>query len=108
MHDSNNEAMGNITSRGRERGNESDDDEPSGKIKLEAEKITTFSGDGEDWPRWKSRTLCAFGGSGYERVLLDPEYANRHQGKSKIVGSRGEQPPYKDTARYVRNTGCQL
>jgi hypothetical protein len=32
-------------------------------------KIKDFTGGHEDWAKWKSRTQCAFSGSGYERVL---------------------------------------
>jgi hypothetical protein len=35
-------------------------------LKLEAQKIKDF--------KWKSRTQCAFSGSGYERVLEDEVY----------------------------------
>jgi hypothetical protein len=44
-------------------------------LKLEAQKIKDFTGGHEDWAKWKSRTLCAFSGSGYERVLEDKVYA---------------------------------
>jgi hypothetical protein len=41
------------------------------KLKLKAQKIKDFSGGHGDWAKWKSRTQCAFSGSGYERVLED-------------------------------------
>jgi hypothetical protein len=44
-------------------------------LKLEAQKIKDFSGGHKDWAIWKSRTQCAFSGSGYERVLEDEVYA---------------------------------
>ena len=38
-------------------------------LKLEAQKVRTFSGNFNNWARWKSRTQCEFDGSGYEKVL---------------------------------------
>ena len=57
-------------------------------LKLEAQKVKDFSGDFGEWPKWKSRTKCAFAGSGYEKILSDPEYAVKHQQKNKIVFSQ--------------------
>ena len=36
-------------------------------LKLEAQKVTAFSGNFADWSRWKSRTQCAFDGSGNKK-----------------------------------------
>ena len=57
-------------------------------LKLEAQKITDFSGSYEDWQVWKNRTECAFGGSGYENVLLSSEYAKKHPKQNKVVYSQ--------------------
>ena len=39
-------------------------------LKLQAQSLTNFRGAYDDWPMWKSRTECAFNGSGYDKVLL--------------------------------------
>jgi hypothetical protein len=38
-------------------------------------KSKTFGGAHDHWAKWKSRTECAFSGSGYEQVLEDSGYA---------------------------------
>ena len=57
-------------------------------LKLEAQKVKDFSGDFSEWPKWKSRTKCAFSGSGYEWILTDPRYAVEHPRMNKIVFSQ--------------------
>ena len=57
-------------------------------MKLEAQKIKDFTGGHEEWQKWKSRTECAFSGSGYERVLEDQEYAIDHERLNKVVYSQ--------------------
>jgi hypothetical protein len=57
-------------------------------LKLEAQKIKDFSGGHEDWAKWKSRTQCAFSGSGYERVLEDEVYAALNERLNKVVYSQ--------------------
>ena len=57
-------------------------------LKLEAQKISPFSGDYSDWSKWKSRTECAFDGSGYEKILIDRTYASLHERLNKVVYSQ--------------------
>jgi hypothetical protein len=57
-------------------------------LKLEAQKIKDFSGLNDDWQKWKSRTECAFSGSGYERVLEDEEYSLRYERLNRVVYSQ--------------------
>ena len=57
-------------------------------LKLEAQKIKDFNGGHEDWAKWKSRTQCAFSGSGYERVLEDEAYAVMNERLNKVVYSQ--------------------
>jgi len=57
-------------------------------LKLEAQKIKDFTGGHEDWQKWKSRTECAFSGSGYERVLDDREFSNNNLRLNKVVYSQ--------------------
>ena len=57
-------------------------------LKLEAQKVKEFSGDFNEWQKWKSRTECAFDGSGYEQILADKDYAIKHKKMNKIVYSQ--------------------
>jgi hypothetical protein len=57
-------------------------------LKLEAQKIKDFMGGHKDRPKWKSRTECAFSGSGYERVLEDFDYAKANERLNKVVYSQ--------------------
>lgn len=57
-------------------------------LKLEAQKVNEFNGDYDNWPKWKSRTECAFNGSGYERVLNDAVFASRNPKMNAIVYSQ--------------------
>jgi hypothetical protein len=57
-------------------------------LKLEAQKIKDFGGAHDDWAKWKSRTECAFSGSGYERVLEDSGYATSNIRLNKVVYSQ--------------------
>eukprot|EP00957_Ditylum_brightwellii_P043477 3296092-Ditylum_brightwellii.AAC.1 len=57
-------------------------------LKLESQKIIEFTGRSEDWQKWKTRSQCAFDGSGYKRILSDPDYAMQHPGMSRIVYSQ--------------------
>jgi hypothetical protein len=57
-------------------------------LKLEAQKIKDFSGAHDDWAKWKSRTECAFSGSGYEQILEDKLYAKKQVRLNKVVYSQ--------------------
>ena len=57
-------------------------------LKLEAQKVKEFSGDFNEWQKWKSRTECAFDGSGYEQILADKNYAIKHKKINKIFCSQ--------------------
>jgi hypothetical protein len=57
-------------------------------LKLEAQKIKDFTGAHDDWAKWKSRTECAFSGSGYERILEDKSYAKNQTRLNKVVYSQ--------------------
>jgi hypothetical protein len=57
-------------------------------LKLEVQKIKDFAGTHKDWQKWKSRTECAFSGSGYEKVLENARYAMTHTRLNKIVFSQ--------------------
>ena len=57
-------------------------------LKLEAQKISNFNGDLNQWPKWKSRTQCAFDGSGFEKVLSNRIYSKQHPRMNKVVFSQ--------------------
>jgi hypothetical protein len=70
-------------------------------LKLEAQKIKDFTGSHDDWAKWKSRTECAFSGSGYERVLEDEDYATKHERLNKIVYSQLASATVDGTAYHL-------
>lgn len=57
-------------------------------LKLEAQKINEFSGEFDHWPKWKSRTECAFNGSGYDKILTDELFAKANPKMNAIVYSQ--------------------
>lgn len=70
-------------------------------IKLEAQKIKDFGGAYDDWPKWKSRTECAFNGTGYEKILEDSEYASTHSRMNKVVFSQLSASTVDGTAHHL-------
>ena len=58
------------------------------RLKLEGQKITPFSGNMEEWTRWKTQTMCAFSGTGYENILEDHLYAITHWDQNRVVFSQ--------------------
>ncbi len=57
-------------------------------LKLEAQKVNEFNGDYDTWPKWKSRTECAFNGSGYEKILSDAKFSEQNPKMNAIVYSQ--------------------
>ena len=57
-------------------------------LKMEAQKITEFSGKPEDWNMWKSRTECELDGSGYEEIIQPQEFANDNPTDDRVVYSQ--------------------
>jgi hypothetical protein len=57
-------------------------------LKLEAQKISDFNGDFDAWTKWRSRTECAFNGSGYDRILTDKNYSATNPKMNAIVYSQ--------------------
>ena len=66
----------------------SDADASRSNLKLEAQKIKEFSGSYDEWQRWKSRTECAFDGSGCENILVDPVFATNNPRMNRVVYSQ--------------------
>ena len=63
-------------------------DDSKASLKLQAQSVSAFDGSYDDWSVWKSRTECAFSGSGYDKVLDSKEYAASNKGENKIVYSQ--------------------
>ena len=53
-------------------------DDKAGNLKLEAQRVTAFSGSNEECRKWKNRTMCALEGSGHDTILADGTFANTH------------------------------
>ena len=80
--------MGSTFSRGNQGTPTLDGTRGETNLKLEAQKIKDFTGSYEEWQKWKSRTECAFSGSGYERILDDADYATDNVRLNKVVYSQ--------------------
>jgi hypothetical protein len=61
---------------------------PGVGLKLEAQKISAFTGDYGDWSKWKIRTECTFDDSGYEKVLDKASIAVANPWLNKVVYSQ--------------------
>eukprot|EP00957_Ditylum_brightwellii_P027975 2113395-Ditylum_brightwellii.AAC.1 len=59
-----------------------------GNIIGRSNRIVDFSGNVEDWQKWKCCTQCAFDGSGYEKVLSNREHADRMRNQNRVVFSQ--------------------
>ena len=57
-------------------------------LKLEAQKVKDFTGNFSEWQKWKSRTECAFNGSGFGKILNDEEFAEENERMNSIVYSQ--------------------
>ena len=57
----------------------------TGNLKLQAQKITEFSGAHNEWAKWKNRTECALDGSGYESILNNRPFADINLKMNKVV-----------------------
>jgi hypothetical protein len=80
--------MGSTLSRTNQVANSTNEIRGETNLKLEAQKIKDFAGGHEEWQKWKSRTECAFSGSGYERILDDSEFAMANVRLNKVVFSQ--------------------
>ena len=76
-------------------------DDKAGSLKLEAQRVTSFSGTNEEWRKWKNKTACAFEGSGYDRILGDRAFANNHPKMNKIVYSQLAAATIDGTAHHI-------
>ena len=70
-------------------------------LKLEAQKIKEFPGHYEQWPKWKSRTECAFDGSGYEKVLTSKHFAAKYEKMNRVVYSQLAVATVDGTAHHL-------
>jgi hypothetical protein len=53
-------------------------------LKLEAQRVKE-TGYFDSWQKWKSRTKCAFDGSGYEKVISNKLYAETNEHMNRVV-----------------------
>ena len=74
---------------------------PVTNLKLESQKIVEFLGGNNEWQKWKTRTMCAFEGSGYEEILEDEEYAEAHPRMNRIVYSQLSVATVVGTAHHL-------
>ena len=58
-------------------------DEQQGK--LEAHRITDFSGRFEDWQKWRIRTECALKSAGFAKILKDENHARANTNKNRAL-----------------------
>lgn len=73
-------------------------------LKLEAQKVKEFNGGYDEWQQWKSRTECAFDGSGYEKILTDSSFARDNPRMNRVVYSQLAVATVDGTAYHlVRN-----
>ena len=56
-----------------------------GDIKLEAQQVKKFDGNLATWQKCKSKTECAFDGSGYKKFLSSQVYAESNKKRNKII-----------------------
>ena len=70
-------------------------------LKLEAQRVKDFTGNPDKWQKWKSRTLCAFSGSGYEQILESEKYAQEHPRYNKVVFSQLSAATVDGTAYHL-------
>ena len=61
---------------------------PLTNLKLESQKIVEFLRGNNEWQKWKTRTMCAVKGSGYEEILEDEDSADAHPRMNRIVYSQ--------------------
>ena len=64
------------------------EEEKEVSLKLEAQRITSFSGSYNEWIVWKLRAECTFNGSGFDKILSSKDYDESNQKKSQIVYSQ--------------------
>jgi len=72
-----------------------------GGLKLESHKIVDFSGSNDDWPSWKSKTMCVLTGGDYGKHLKDTSYARRHPKKNRILFSLLASATIDGTANHI-------
>ena len=60
-----------------------------------------FNGNLVMWQKWKSKTECAFDGSGYKKVLSSQAYAESNKKRNKLVYSQLSATTVNGTAHYL-------
>ena len=72
-----------------------------GDLKLEAQQVKEFDGNLVMWQKWKSKTECAFDGSGYEKNLSSLPYAESNKKRNNIVYSQFSAATVDGTAHHL-------
>jgi hypothetical protein len=62
-----------------------EDEEVDRTAKMEAQRITEFSGRFDEWTTWKTRTRCAFEAAGYGNILEEEAMARKYPKRNAIV-----------------------
>jgi hypothetical protein len=70
-------------------------------LKLEAQRVKEFTGHFDGWQKWKSRTECAFDGSGYEKVLSNRPYAEINTQMNRVVYAQLYVATVEGTAHHL-------
>ena len=76
---------------------------PVTNLKLESQKIVEFLGGNNEWQKWKTRTMCAFKGSGSKEILEDEDYADAHPRMNRIVYSQLSVATVVGTAHHLHS-----
>ena len=74
-----------------------------GTSKLEAQKITEFTGKFDEWGRWKTRMACAFEAAGYGRILTDPLSATHNSRRNAMIYAQLAVATSEGTAHHLVN-----
>jgi hypothetical protein len=72
----------------RAKNDDDDDDDDNAKLKITSQSVKPFNGQSSAFAKWKNNTECVFNGTGYERILMNAEYARTHPKKNSLVFSQ--------------------
>ena len=72
-----------------------------GGLKMESHRILDFSGSNDDWPTWKSKTMCVLTGGDYGSCLRDKDYGKRHPKKNRMLFSLLASATINGTANHI-------
>ena len=70
-------------------------------LKLESNKIVEIMGEMDEWQKWKYRTECTSGVSGYDWVLTDATYSGQNTQINLVVYYHLEVATVEGTAHHL-------